>query len=209
MPRKTSNRRLKGRGAILVIATLLFSSAALRLGTGAGDAIAQVLTQPMKQAPNAARQEDVFESSTAGTASKTVDRAGLDALLTALLEREQRVEKLESKIEIRKKALEVADEEIQRRLTALVDAEEKLRRTLAIANDAAESDLVQLTSVYENMKPKEAAAIFAEMEPDFAAGFLGRMRSDTAAAIMTGLPPETAYSISAILAGRNANIPKT
>ena len=47
------------------------------------------------------------------------------------------------------------------------------------------------------------------MEPDFAAGFLGRMRPDAAAAVMAGLTPETAYSISVILAGRNATAPKT
>jgi flagellar motility protein MotE (MotC chaperone) len=45
------------------------------------------------------------------------------------------------------------------------------------------------------------------MDPVFAAGFLGRMRSDAAAAILAGLPPELAYSISVVLAGRNASVP--
>ena len=57
------------------------------------------------------------------------------------------------------------------------------------------------------MKPKDAAALFEEMSPEFAAGFLGLMRADAAALIMTGLEPTTAYSISVILAGRNANVP--
>ena len=48
-----------------------------------------------------------------------------------------------------------------------------------------------------------------EMEPSFAAGFLARMRSDVAAGIMAGLKPETAYTISVILAGRNAKAPKS
>ncbi|MEP4475030.1 MAG: hypothetical protein ABJ024_08265, partial [Lentilitoribacter sp.] len=79
---------------------------------------------------------------------------------------------------------------------------------MALANTAAEDDLVRLTAVYENMKPKDASALFEQMEPGFAAGFLGRMRADAAAGILSGLSPQVAYSISVILAGRNADIPE-
>ena len=54
----------------------------------------------------------------------------------------------------------------------------------------------------------QAAALFQLMEPSFAAGFLGRMRADAAAAILAGLEPDLAYSISVVLAGRNANVPR-
>jgi flagellar motility protein MotE (MotC chaperone) len=46
------------------------------------------------------------------------------------------------------------------------------------------------------------------MDPDFAAGFLGRMRPAAAAGIMAGLSPQKAYTISVLLAGRNAQAPK-
>jgi flagellar motility protein MotE (MotC chaperone) len=45
------------------------------------------------------------------------------------------------------------------------------------------------------------------MTPEFAAGFMARMRPDAAAAIMAGLEPATAYSISVVIAGRNARVP--
>ena len=73
---------------------------------------------------------------------------------------------------------------------------------------AVENDLAALTSVYENMKPKEAAPLFEAMDPVFAAGFLARMRPEVAAGIMAKLSPDAAYSISVILAGRNANVPR-
>jgi flagellar motility protein MotE (MotC chaperone) len=92
-------------------------------------------------------------------------------------------------------------------MTALKEAETSLTATMALASSAAEDDLTQLTAVYENMKPKEAAQVFAAMDPKFAAGFLGRMRTDAAAAIMAGLEPDTAYAISVLLAGRNAAAP--
>ena len=90
----------------------------------------------------------------------------------------------------------------------LKTAEEELRAVLALADGAAEGDLARLTAVYESMKPKDAIPLFEKMAPEFAAGFLGRMRPDAAGAILSGLPPDSAYSISAILAGRNATAPQ-
>jgi len=80
---------------------------------------------------------------------------------------------------------------------------ERLERLLAVARTAAETDIAQLVSVYEAMKPKDTARIFAEMTPDFAAGFLARMQPEVAARVVAALDPEKAYSISVVLAGRN------
>ena len=87
-------------------------------------------------------------------------------------------------------------------------AEEELRTTLAMADGATEADVDRLTTVYEQMKPKESAALFEEMDPNFAAGFLARMRPEAAAGIMAGLSPEAAYTISVVMAGRNSGVPK-
>ncbi|MEM7519474.1 MAG: hypothetical protein AAF307_00420 [Pseudomonadota bacterium] len=198
MKKRNRSKRIKGRGAILAIVALLASSAILRVGAGPGQALAQAVGErPAAEGP--------AEMSPTGG----LDRSEMSGLLAALRAREERVKAREKQVEIRSKALAIADEEITKRLKTLEETEENLRRTLALADGAAEDDLARLTSVYENMKPKEAAALFSAMEPDFAAGFLGRMRPDAAAAVMAGLPPETAYSISVILAGRNAKAPKS
>ena len=57
-------------------------------------------------------------------------------------------------------------------------------------------------------KPKDAAALFETMDPSFAAGFLSRMPADAAAGVLAGLSPEAAYTISVVMAGRNANAPQ-
>ncbi|MGD9294615.1 MAG: hypothetical protein PVI41_07020 [Roseobacter sp.] len=187
-----------GRGSTLIICSLLLASAAIRIGGEAGKAVA--IESPFPAVP--------AQTAHAGEPAAEVDREGIQQMLRAFQEREQRIKQLERQIEIRKKALAVTDQEVSRRLAALEKAEESLRSVLAIADSAAEDDLARLTSVYENMKPKEAAALFEEMEPMFAAGFLGRMRPDAAAEVMAGLAPKTAYTISVILAGRNAQAPK-
>lgn len=206
MKKKIRRIHRTGRGAILLLTVMLLSSALLRVGSGAGKALAEAAQQPAAEADMHGMAAKV---STSGIKEEIPDRAEISQLLQALRARETRVKELESQIEIRSKALAVADQEITKRLAALEQAETNLRQTLSLADGAAEDDLARLTSVYESMKPKDAAKLFEAMEPNFAAGFLGRMRPDAAAAIMTGLTPERAYSISAILAGRNAAAPKT
>jgi flagellar motility protein MotE (MotC chaperone) len=90
----------------------------------------------------------------------------------------------------------------------LTAAEASLKEVLTIADGAAEQDLARLTAVYEAMKPADAAALFDAMAPEFAAGFLGRMQTTAAAAVLAGMSRDKAYSISILIAGRNAMAPK-
>ncbi len=186
-------------GALFLISTFMIGSAVIRAGLGVGPAISA----------------EAEMNATDPVESASRDRKPLSgpddmrSLLTLLQEREQRLIHRERQIEDRAKALEIADATIESKLAALVDAEAKLRATVAMADGASENDLAKLTAVYERMKPKESAALFEEMAPEFAAGFLARMRPEAAAAIMAGLGPDVAYAISVILAGRNANTPKT
>lgn len=190
-----------GRSALWVIALLLFGSAAIRLGIGAGEAIALETSDMGADMGKDAGKEMPAEMQSCETPE------GLEQILTSLSDREELLDAREAMLLDRIAALNIAETEIAKNLKALEDAEAELAATLAVANTAAEDDLTRLTAVYESMKPKEAASLFEEMSPDFAAGFLGRMRPDAAAAIMAGLKAPTAYSISVILAGRNANVP--
>ena len=56
-----------------------------------------------------------------------------------------------------------------------------------MADGAAEKDIARMTTVYEAMKPAEAAQIFERMDVAFAAGLLARMRPEAAANVLTGM----------------------
>lgn len=199
MAKSGKRRHMAGRGSVLLIASLFIGSAGLRVTMGANAAWAdndfarEMLTPVVQQTADA---------------PASANRSEIAGLLDALRQREAAVTEREAQVEIRTKSLDVAQQEVERRIEALEAAEQRLSATLALADTAAEDDLSRLTAVYENMKPKEAAALFQAMEAEFAAGFLARMRPDAAAKIMAGLEPQNAYSISAILAGRNASAPK-
>jgi flagellar motility protein MotE (MotC chaperone) len=188
----------KSAGSILLISSLLIGSALLRIVSGATQAVAT--ESPFESAD--------IDNSDQESSNRGLSRDQFAEMLAAFQQREMQIAENERAINTRLKALEIADGEIEQRLAALKEAEDSLRSLLALADTAAEDDLVRLTSVYESMKPKDAAPLFEQMDPTFAAGFLSRMKPDAAAGVMAGLSPEAAYTISVILAGRNANVPE-
>ncbi|MCX7565773.1 hypothetical protein OS189_05415 [Sulfitobacter sp. F26169L] len=204
-----------GRGSVMVIGALLLGSATIRILSSATGVLAQDSQLPT--APMPAASEKTKSADEVNTTPQTADftqiskrsRSEMNSLIKALSEREAQVAVREKQLGMRMRALTIADMEIEKRLKDLSETEQSLRATLSLADEASEKDLLRLTALYENMKPKDAATLFEEMDPSFAAGFLGRMRPDVAAQVMAGLSPPTAYSISVILAGRNAEVPKT
>lgn len=187
-----SAKRSSAPGALVVLALLFASSGALRLGTDLGSAMASVSDLPSADLPLA---PDSCEAPPA-------------ALAAALKARDNDLTARETMLNDRAAALDLAQAAIEQRLGELAAAEEELKKTIAIADGAAEKDLGTLTAVYEAMKPADAAKLFATMAPEFAAGFLSRMQPASAAAILTGMTPDQAYSISVLIAGRNALAPK-
>lgn len=128
-----------------------------------------------------------------------------EALLAALRDRSTALDAREATLIERMALLELAEAEFTKREAALIAAEERLSATLALADGAAERDLTQLTTIYENVKPKRAAGIFESMEPSFATGILSRMAPTAAAEILTLMDAEKAYAISVLMAARNMN----
>lgn len=189
-----SRRATQGKGTLFILTGLLLASGALRLGNEAGKAFASGTEAEVSDAVSDSSEGCILEGAPA-------------ELAAALLARERRVTDLEMQLEDRFKALADAEEQLTARLAELREAEASLEAAIAGAETASSSDLARLISVYENMKPADAAALFEEMAPNFAAGFIGGMRPDAAAAILAGLEPTTAYAISVILAGRNAEVP--
>jgi flagellar motility protein MotE (MotC chaperone) len=191
-----TRRRQPGRGALVIIASVLLLSAGLRMSEGAGQALALA-------------KEGVEVSPLGEPAAKACETPeDIQRILDALQKREKTLKQRETRLADRMQALSVAKRETKKKLQELVEAEKSLQETMAMAETASETDLGRLTKVYENMKPKQAAALFEEMDPNFAAGFLGRMRPEAAAEIMARLTPQAAHSFSVVLAGRNANVPK-
>jgi flagellar motility protein MotE (MotC chaperone) len=195
--------------ALLVTAALLLSSASLRLGLMAVPAMAKSADEAATTALSETVQapsEPVGETASAAPHTPTPD--GLQLVLERLRKKERDLNARERVVVERERAIEKANRELTAKLAELKQAENALRATLAEAEGATDKDIGRLVSVYEKMPPKDSAQLFEQMEPFFAAGFLSRMRPETAAGILAGMNPKSAYAISAVMAGRNAKVPK-
>ena len=120
----------------------------------------------------------------------TADMTRLNLRKTEMSEREVALEAIEAKLKVQMTTIEEANASLQAKIDNLK----------SIAND----DLLHLVGMYQTMKPKQAADIFNSMDPAFAAGFLREMNSDKAGLIMANMDPQNSYTISVIIAGRNA-----
>ena len=187
--------RRRGVGALPVLAGVLMASGLVRMGDGSGS---EVFAQFGALAARAA---------TAPIGEATAPDDEIAVILAALKDRETQLDKREDRLGEREAKLTDFERKVRAQMDELETAEQNLSQLLKLAKSAAEDDLNRLTAVYESMAPKDAAALFSEMSPIFAAGFLARMRSESAAAILAGLEPATAYSISVMIAGRNAEVP--
>lgn len=180
-----------GMGAVLfLVATLLFAAGVSRLSLGVASAVAAEDTPALPSPPAPSETRD----------------AG--ALFEALRAREVQLAQRERALEDRAEALRGAEAQLRAQLDELKAAESRLAATLSQTENAAENDLVRLTTVFEHMKPPQAAALFSTMETEFAAGFIARLDPQFAGEVMAELEPTLAYGISAVLAGRNALTPR-
>lgn len=185
-----SRHQKRGLGIVLMLLSVLFFGAGLsRLSLGVVQALAA---------------DGLIPAET--TAVSPPEEAS--DLFLALRAREARLLEQEQAIEDRAQELAAAEARLLAQIAELQVAEQRLKDTLALTESAAETDLVRLTTVFEHMKPPQAAALFATMDTEFAAGFIARLNPQFAGQVMAELDPTLAYGISAVLAGRHARTPR-
>lgn len=194
--RKTrGEKRWRRRSLLLILCCAFGLSGVLRLGTLE---VAWASTPDSGAAPIAIVDAEMNCPMT----------APVEEALAMIRERAEFLDAREAELNGREQAVIAARALIEDRLAALEETEARLQALLAMSDSAAETDLQQLTQLYETMDPESAAPLFEQMDVSFAAGFLSRMRPEAGAAILAELPPETAYSISVLLATRNATAPR-
>jgi flagellar motility protein MotE (MotC chaperone) len=144
----------------------------------------------------------------AGTApAGTLPSSEADALLRAIRDREAQLDAEARQLADRAQSLSIAEEKLAEQLAAFEVAQRNLEQTLAQADKAAERDIDQMKTVYEAMKPAQAAEIFQRMETSFASGIIARMRPEIAALVMAAMEPDAAYAVTLTIASRNAGVP--
>jgi len=130
------------------------------------------------------------------------------AILETLSSDMERLDIRETQIKEREVALAAIEKTMAAQMEAVDVANKALQVKIDQINTLANDDLKHLVGMYQTMKPKQAAEIFNSMDPAFAAGFLREMSSEKAGFIMANMDARRSYTISVIIAGKNANYRK-
>jgi flagellar motility protein MotE (MotC chaperone) len=130
------------------------------------------------------------------------------AVLESLGKRRQDLEKQRGQLDLREKLLQATEERIQKRVDELKRLEKRIEGAVEEKRKQDESEIAGLVTMYESMKPKDAARIFdrlsmpvllkvvRQMKPRKMADILGRMSAEAAERLTVAIASSTDDQVS-------------
>lgn len=129
------------------------------------------------------------------------------ALLEQLRARRTELEAREQSIASRELVLTAAERRLGQRIEELTQLQQRLESMERTRGEREEAGWRGLVRTYENMRPREAAAIFEELELPVVIQILDRMGERKMAPVIGAMRPEKARVLTAELARHRANRP--
>jgi flagellar motility protein MotE (MotC chaperone) len=124
------------------------------------------------------------------------------ALLERLGERREEWQQKGRDLEMREKLLENAEKKLEARINDLKALEQKTELSAAQRGDTEAGALKNLVTMYETMKPKEAARVFDRLQHDVLVPVVLQMNPRKMAEVLAVMSPEAAERLTVALATR-------
>lgn len=121
-------------------------------------------------------------------------------LLERLAQRRQRLDDLESQLQTRLAVLEAAEKRLDARAQELKKLEEQVKNLVSERENIEKKRFEALVSMYETMKPKDAARIFDRLQLDVLKSLVKEMNPRKMADILAKMSSERAQAITLALA---------
>jgi len=125
-------------------------------------------------------------------------------LLQRLAERRQELEKRQNELDMRDTLLKAAEQRLETKINDLRDAEARMVAATQASEDAEKSRLKNLVTMYENMKPKDAAKIFDRLDLKLATEVARLIQPRRMSDIMAQMTPESAQRLTVELASTHS-----
>jgi len=126
-----------------------------------------------------------------------------DDVLEALAARRKSLDARQNEIEMREKLLAAAEARIDDKIEELKDLKAKIDEVFMTEESKGNEKFQSLVKVYENMKPKDAAAVFEQLDMTVLLELLDRMNERKLAAILAAMDPARAQAVTVALATEN------
>jgi flagellar motility protein MotE (MotC chaperone) len=145
----------------------------------------------------------------APTAAELAREAGLSPaelrVLQSLQARRGELDLREQSMETQLALLAAAETKLEARVRAMNALKTELTGLLAQAEEKESTEIQRLVTVYQAMRPKDAAAVMASLDDRVLIPVASRMKERSLAAILAQMPPAAARRLTEKLAGRFAS----
>lgn len=131
-----------------------------------------------------------------------VNSPGERAVLERLQDRRHELDSRNRELEMRESLLKAAEKRLDAKVNELKDIETKVNAATEAREKADAQRLKSIVSMYENMKPKEAARIFDRLDLKILVDVTNAMNPRTMSAILAQMTPEAAERLTVELANR-------
>lgn len=122
-------------------------------------------------------------------------------VLESLSDRRRDLDKREKQHDLREQLLKAAEERIDKKVQDLQALETRLKQIHEAEKRKEEEELRGLVTMYEAMKPKDAARIFDRLDLDILLKVSRRMKPRKMADVMARMSPDVAERLTVALAG--------
>ncbi len=149
-----------------------------------------------------------LQEAPAPAASQPVDASPSErALLEALQKRREALDERSGELDLRENLLKAAEKRLEERLEELKKVELSVADVDRKRADEEKARLKGLVTLYEGMKPKEAAAIFERLDSGVLLDVAALMKPQKLSDVMGRMSPEVAQKLTVALARRDAPPP--
>lgn len=121
-------------------------------------------------------------------------------VLQSLLARREQLDDREREIGLREKLLEAAERRVEERIAELKAIEARIEASFGKQEEERKAQLQSLVSMYENMKPKDAARIFDRLDMSVLIGVVQQMKTRKMAPILAKMDSAVAQRLTVELA---------
>ncbi len=159
--------------------------------------------------PGDDEDEDADHSDEAGVmqacaTAQFADRAGLSraevAMLTSLGDRREALDAREAELAVRENYAEAAEARLEERVEEIKALRSDVEGLLGMLDDAEQARVDGLITLYQSMKPKDAARIMPGLEPDVRLAVAAGMQERALANVLALMPQGDAVELTMLLA---------
>jgi flagellar motility protein MotE (MotC chaperone) len=123
-------------------------------------------------------------------------------LLQNLSQRRKEIDQREQEVKQREVLLAAAEKRLEGKIAELKDVQSQIEGLIRKYNAQEEAEIKRLVTIYESMKPKDAARIFDQLDLKILLGIIERMREAKSSPIIAQMTPERAKEITTQIAQR-------